>query len=1052
MAEDETLRLAVQITDQFSVPIRDLQRQVGAMADQLRKTHKLGIGDADAHFKAFRKLREETHELSTQVKSVVTPAMAAFGITTLSVAGAVAAITKSVGDFGTVARNLSNLSHFSGLRVQDVRVYEELAAALGSSKTEMDGFITSFSTNMDQWRRLGRGPVAEFFATQGSQIRNLGIALRHSADNAQALNLVFDFLADNRYTDVQKKILTDAIGMPAAFAHAGAGARELMAKLNAEVKPLDKGWEERKQRYLESMALLSASWSNLSLHIGDTTSTLFADMANDVRKFVDNNGPEIEKFARDAVQWLESVDWQKSFKGAEEVAHDLSGLASSINSLVTSTTGWKPVLEFLLVYKAANILGLTSAVRGLASSFGLLSAVTLPAWMVALMAGGGAYRLATAPGESLGVTGPRSVLGNVKELWGMATGAKPPEPAPGPVAAPAPGATDVAPVPAEPPKQSWSDWLKSWQGSLTHKESFAGYESEGPNPLRAAQSALRFPAEETLGGTAGGSTSDAINTIAIGTRRGVYDGMVDYYQYLRGMSGAGETGGFTRASYGLGGQGTAPAGTGRAGGLGGTGEGGGEEGPGQYPTSLDELRSAVAGKPSKGDPRGMLGAVRQAAIRNGINPDLMERVAKGEGLAGYVGDSGTSFGSMQLHRGGPGSVGYEYEKATGHSLTDRRFEPEQIEFAAKWIRKHGWGAWTAARNQGITGKTGVGIDTSRWSKELEPGKAPHLTLDDIRKRIAGAGSIGDQIKQSLGLGGAETAVGGGPPKAFIMHHTGGRGTVEGVQNTLRQRGLGVEYVMDRDGNIVHTGGPGSANIMPGWGPKGAGLNNANIVGMEIIAKNDRDVTKAQITAAAAFIKKNYPNTPVYGHGEVNPGHKEADEGLTVANAIRQQREAEAARSQQSAALHGAELRRHFGHPTSEWQQRIKKAISGGGLNEWNSSWIRGPQGTIPGRELTEGIKGFDQKRNDQDLEFLRHQHQLRGQQASLGDLSPGDLIKSAQRVGMAGTMQHTVTGRAGVDINLSGFPRGTTARSSSSGIFNEVKLDRGRVPRADTEA
>jgi hypothetical protein len=71
----------------------------------------------------------------------------------------------------------------------------------------------------------------------------------------------------------------------------------------------------------------------------------------------------------------------------------------------------------------------------------------------------------------------------------------------------------------------------------------------------------------------------------------------------------------------------------------------------------------------------------------------------------------------------------------------------------------------------------------------------------------------------------------------------------------------------------------------------------------------------------------------------------------------------------------------------------------------------------------------------------------------LGDLSPGDLIKSAQRVGMAGApMQHTVTGRAGVDINLSGFPRGTTARTSSSGIFNEVKLDRGRVPRADTEA
>jgi hypothetical protein len=63
--------------------------------------------------------------------------------------------------------------------------------------------------------------------------------------------------------------------------------------------------------------------------------------------------------------------------------------------------------------------------------------------------------------------------------------------------------------------------------------------------------------------------------------------------------------------------------------------------------------------------------------------------------------------------------------------------------------------------------------------------------------------------------------------------------VAGVLATLRARHLGVEYVMDRDGNIVHTGAPGSKDILPGWG-KGAGLSNANTVGMEIIARNDRD--------------------------------------------------------------------------------------------------------------------------------------------------------------------------------------------------------------------
>jgi N-acetylmuramoyl-L-alanine amidase/Protein of unknown function (DUF2934) len=125
------------------------------------------------------------------------------------------------------------------------------------------------------------------------------------------------------------------------------------------------------------------------------------------------------------------------------------------------------------------------------------------------------------------------------------------------------------------------------------------------------------------------------------------------------------------------------------------------------------------------------------------------------------------------------------------------------------------------------------------------------------------------------------AVGNNDPAAFIVHHTSGRGTVDGVVSTLKERGLGVQYVMDRDGNIFQTGGPGAQNILAGWGPKGTGLNNQNIVGMEIIAKDDKDVTDAQKQSFARFIAARYPNTPLYGHGEVNPGHKEADEGLSA---------------------------------------------------------------------------------------------------------------------------------------------------------------------------
>jgi hypothetical protein len=125
-------------------------------------------------------------------------------------------------------------------------------------------------------------------------------------------------------------------------------------------------------------------------------------------------------------------------------------------------------------------------------------------------------------------------------------------------------------------------------------------------------------------------------------------------------------------------------------------------------------------------------------------------------------------------------------------------------------------------------------------------------------------------------------------KGFIFHHTSGSGTAEGVVDTLNQRGLGVQYVMDRDGSIYRTlpNGARGAHMLPS---KINDLSNANTEGMEIIAKNNSDVTPAQVASAKRFAEdyqKSHPGVAFFGHGEVNPGHKEADEGMAVVNAVR----------------------------------------------------------------------------------------------------------------------------------------------------------------------
>ena len=63
-------------------------------------------------------------------------------------------------------------------------------------------------------------------------------------------------------------------------------------------------------------------------------------------------------------------------------------------------------------------------------------------------------------------------------------------------------------------------------------------------------------------------------------------------------------------------------------------------------------------------------------------------------------------------------------------------------------------------------------------------------------------------------------------------------------------------------------------------------------GVEVIANNDGDVLPVQQQAAAKLVamraaKFGYdPRTSVFGHGEVNPGHKQADEGMSTVTRIR----------------------------------------------------------------------------------------------------------------------------------------------------------------------
>jgi N-acetyl-anhydromuramyl-L-alanine amidase AmpD len=119
-------------------------------------------------------------------------------------------------------------------------------------------------------------------------------------------------------------------------------------------------------------------------------------------------------------------------------------------------------------------------------------------------------------------------------------------------------------------------------------------------------------------------------------------------------------------------------------------------------------------------------------------------------------------------------------------------------------------------------------------------------------------------------------------KYFIIHHTADRMSPESVVRVLNARGLGVHWVVDRDGSIYMTlpaGARGAHMKNANMGPRDA--TNATAQGVEVIASHDQDVNFTQALAVLKLVKHlGFSLSQIFAHGEVN-SHKSRSEGARI---------------------------------------------------------------------------------------------------------------------------------------------------------------------------
>src|ERR1700681_825435 len=121
MSQEETMRLVAELLDRTSGPLKDIQKSLKATADAAKGLHVSGSAQAREHAKAYKELHDSIRKIKDTALDVVQPGMAALGITSLSVAGAIAAVTAAVKISGEAGQVLDSPARRSGALTGTIR-------------------------------------------------------------------------------------------------------------------------------------------------------------------------------------------------------------------------------------------------------------------------------------------------------------------------------------------------------------------------------------------------------------------------------------------------------------------------------------------------------------------------------------------------------------------------------------------------------------------------------------------------------------------------------------------------------------------------------------------------------------------------------------------------------------------------------------------------------------------------------------------------------------------------------------------------------------------
>jgi hypothetical protein len=285
MSQDETMRLVAEVVDKYSGPLKDLNKALGTINAVGRRAHSEAAANTREHAKAYKELQEQVKKVKDTALDVLSPALTAVGLTSVSVAGAIGAVVAAVKNLGDAGQVLSFVNRQSGVTVGMIRALGDAGERFGVSQEQMNAGLAKFGAFMDQNTRRAPDALNAWNQMPGAWDR-IGKSLIGLNRDAQ-VNKVLDFIPSVKYVDQRRKLLS-IMGLPEDWANL---TKEEMAKVRAAGERFNREHPfaaENAQKSKEAWDDLSSTFKGIKDDLGAAFGPDVVSGVKSIQSFLDD--------------------------------------------------------------------------------------------------------------------------------------------------------------------------------------------------------------------------------------------------------------------------------------------------------------------------------------------------------------------------------------------------------------------------------------------------------------------------------------------------------------------------------------------------------------------------------------------------------------------------------------------------------------------------------------------------------------------------------------------------------------------------------------------